>query len=99
MANMSHLIDMTDKVVARINKGTSFKEAFATTAHERGIYHGRDSAQYNYHFREVMKQVKEKIGSDALSRACKKQVPITPLHQAPVRPDFKKLAAHDIDPD
>jgi hypothetical protein len=89
---------MTDEVVTLIREGSSFKAAFATIAHKHNIWHHKEKAQYNYFFSQVMERVKKKIGREALSQACKKQISSAPLHQTRERrPDFKQLAAHDID--
>ena len=86
---MSLIGDMTTAVITHINKGMSFKSSFAEVAHQHGIWHYKDEAQYNHIFGRVMIAVKRKIGRQALSKTCKNQ----PL---PVeRIDYKKLAAND----
>ena len=86
---MSLIGDMATAVITHINKGMSFKSSFADVAHQHGIWHHKDSAQYNHVFGQVLNSVKRKIGRNALSEACKVQPP--PVE----RIDYKKLAAND----
>lgn len=64
---------MTDAVADLIDKGASFKSAFAEVAHQHDIWHHRMPERYNFFFRQVMRRVKKKVGRPKLVRSCKNQ--------------------------
>lgn len=68
---MSLIGDMTTAVITHINKGMSFKSSFAEVAHQHGIRHYKDEAQYNHIFGRVMIAVKRKMGRGSLVRPVK----------------------------
>ena len=68
MHNVSPLIRKMSKEVFKLFVAkekfslAAFKPAFAKVAHNHEILHRREPHQYNYHFQQVMKEVKRLIG-------------------------------------